>query len=470
MFVKLFFWFSIAMALSGIVFFLLAFTMRVGPIQEHFERRFSDERTKILRQALQFYGRGVASVYERYGTSAAIHFRDGDAPRGIHIYLFTADGIPLSGDAPPSLRDAVRRIAKTREDEEEIEKGKVVVAARVQSPRGVTYLAAAEGNPPPPPHRESPPKYPFPPDIWFRFCVSFVIGGLVCYGLSWHLTSPVRKLRAATQRLATGDLTSRVRIGDKGRGDEIADLVRDFNRMAERIERLVTAQKQLVRDISHELRSPLARLSVASGLARREAPPSTVAALDRIERETERLNEMIGELLTLSLLESGSEHFENAPFDLAELVDEVVRDADFEAAAGDRSVLFDPDGPLVAPGNREMVRRALENVLRNGVRYTEEGTAVEVNLERDASEWAVIRVRDHGPGLPPEALTEIFRPFYRYAEARDRQSGGTGIGLAITERAVHLHGGEVRASNAEGGGLLVVIRLPLAEPDTDGRT
>jgi two-component system sensor histidine kinase CpxA len=466
MFVKLFFWFSIAMALSGIVFFLLAFTMRVAPIQEQYERRFSSERTLILKQALQFYGRGVASMFERYGRSAAIHFRDRDAPPGLHIYLFTENGILLSGDAPPALREAVRRIALTHADEAVLEKGKVVVAARVKSPRGVTYLAAAEEQPPtPPPQRKPPPPYPFPRDIWFRFCVSFVIGGLVCYGLSWHLTSPVRKLRAATQRLATGDLTSRVRIGDKGRGDEIADLVRDFNRMAERIEQLVTAQKQLVRDISHELRSPLARLSVALGLARREAQPSTEAALNRIEREAERLNEMIGELLTLSLLESGSERFEKAPYDLAELVDEVARDADFEAAAGDRSVRFHPGEPLIAQGNREMIRRALENVVRNGVRYTEKGTAVEVSLERDGSDWAVIRVRDHGPGLPQEALADIFRPFYRYAEARDRQSGGTGIGLAITERAVHLHSGKVKASNAPDGGLLVIIQLPITSDE-----
>jgi two-component system sensor histidine kinase CpxA len=462
MFVKLFFWFWIAMTLSGIVFFLLAFSMRVGPLQEHFERRFSDERSRIQSDALQFYGRGVASVFERYGTSAAIHFRDGNAPHGMHIYLFTVDGIPISDDAPLHLREAVRRIVLTHAKEAVLEKGTVVVAVPVQSPRGVTYLAAAEEHSPPPPPRKPPPMTIFPHDIWFRFLVSFVIGGLVCYGLAWRLTSPVRRLRAATQRLATGDFTSRVRIGDKGRGDEIADLVRDFNRMAERIERLVTAQKQLVRDISHELRSPLARLSVALGLARREAAPSTVAALDRIERETERLNQMIGELLTLSLLESGSESFEKTAFDLAELVEEVARDADFEAAAGNRSVRFQPDGTLVVPGNREMVRRALENVMRNGVRYTDEGTTVEVTLEREGTEWAVIRVRDHGPGLPREALTEIFRPFYRYAEARDRQSGGTGIGLAITERAVRLHSGDVWASNADEGGLLVTIRLPLS--------
>lgn len=464
-FVKLFFWFWIAMTLSGILFFLFAYKMRLGPIEEHFEQRFTAERAQILRQALQFYGRGVASVFERYGTSASIHFRDGGVPNGIHIYLFTANGTPLSRDTPHHLRTAVRRMVATGANEAVLEKGRVILAARVQSPRGVTYLAAAEGTPPPPSKQKSSPQYSFPRDFWFRICVSFVIGGLVCYGLAWHLTSPIRRLRAATQRLATGDLSSRVDIGDTGRGDEIADLVRDFNRMAERIERLVTAQKQLVRDISHELRSPLARLSVALGLARREAVPSTISALDRIERETERLNEMIGELLTLSLLESGSEHFEKTFFDLTELVEEVTRDADFEAAGSNRSVRFQPGEPVMVPGNREMVRRALENVVRNGVRYTEQGTAVEVRMNREDSEWAVLSVRDHGPGLPEEALTEIFSPFYRHAEARDRQSGGTGIGLAITERAVHLHSGEVRASNAAGGGLLVTIRLPITSDE-----
>ncbi|HOI16595.1 MAG TPA: HAMP domain-containing protein, partial [Geobacteraceae bacterium] len=219
MFVKLFFWFGIAMTLSGIVFFLLAFTMRIGPLQEHFERRFSDERNRIQRDALEFYGRGVASVFERYGTSAAIHFHNGNAPHGMRIYLFTAAGIPISDDAPPPVREAVRRIALTHGRVAVPDKGKTVVAVRVQSPRGVTYLAAAEENVPPRPSRKPPPMTIFPPDIWFRFIVSLVIGGLVCYGLAWRLTSPVRKLRAATQRLATGDFTSRVRIGDRGRGD-----------------------------------------------------------------------------------------------------------------------------------------------------------------------------------------------------------------------------------------------------------
>jgi two-component system sensor histidine kinase CpxA len=463
MFFKLFFWFWLAMTLSGIAIFLFAFTMRLEPLEDRFERRFSDERARIQLQALQFYGRGVASVYERYGASAPLHFHNRDA-RGMNIFLFSSDGAPLSRDIPPPLHEAAGRLAATGANEIIIDRGRLIIAARVKSPRGIAYITAAEGSlpSPSPVRRKSPPAYPFPPDFWFRFCVSFVVGGLICYGLAWRLTSPVRKLRAATQRLATGDLTSRAPVDDKGWGDELGDLVWDFNRMAERIERLVTAQKQLVRDISHELRSPLARLGVALGIARRNSPAGAFAALDRIEREAERLNEMIGELLTLSLLESGSGRFERTEFDLNEMIAEVVRDADFEASAGARRVEFFAGARLTLYGNREMLRRALENVVRNGVRYTEEGTSVEVCLEREDTRQAAIRVRDHGPGLPEEALGEIFRPFYRHAEARDRQSGGTGIGLAITERAVGLHGGAAEAANAAGGGLVVSIRLPLS--------
>jgi len=463
MFFKLFFWFWLAMTLSGIVIFLFAFTMRLEPLEDRFERRFSDERARIQLQALQFYGRGVASVYERYGASAPLHFHNRDA-RGMNIFLFSSNGAPISRDIPPPLHEAAARLASTGANEIIIDRGRLIIAARVKSPRGIAYITAAEGSLPSPlPARhKSPPVYSFPPDFWFRFCVSFVVGGLICYGLAWRLTSPVRKLRAATQRLATGDLTSRAPADDKGWGDELGDLVRDFNQMAERIERLVTAQKQLVRDISHELRSPLARLGVALGIARRNSPPGASAALDRIEREAERLNEMIGELLTLSLLESGSGRFEKTGLDLNEMIEEVVRDADFEASADARRVEFFAGARLTMYGNREMLRRALENVVRNGVRYTEEGTSVEVCLESEDTRQAAIRVRDHGPGLPEEALGEIFRPFYRYAEARDRQSGGTGIGLAITERAVGLHGGAVEAANAAGGGLVVTIMLPLS--------
>jgi two-component system sensor histidine kinase CpxA len=459
-FFKLFFWFWLAMTLSGIFFFLLAFHMRLGPLHAEFEQRFGAERIRIVSQALALYGRTAAAIQERYGKSANMDSADRVAPPGMRGYLFSADGTPLSGEAPPPIRDAVHQLIASGIDKTIINKGSVAVAVRVWGPLEKPYVAAAEAMPPPPQRLEPPPGFPFPRDFWFRFCISFVTGGLVCYGLAWHLTSPIRRLRAAAQSLATGDLTARVTIGGKGPGDEVADLGRDFNGMAERIEKLVTAQKQLVRDVSHELRSPLARLGVALGLARRVSPPAATAALDRIELESERLNEMIGELLTLSMLESGSDRFEKKPFDISGLVDEVVRDADFEAAGGNRKVQCVSCLPLILSGNREMLRRALENVVRNGVRYTGQGTAVEVSLEQDAPDCAVIRVRDHGPGVPDHALEEIFRSFYRVAEARDRQSGSTGIGLAITERTVKLHGGSVTARNVPGGGLEVEIRLP----------
>jgi len=461
MFLKLFFWFWLAMTLSGVVIFLIAFNMRIGPMHAQFERRYSVERARIVCEALALYGHTAAGIYEKYGELATRNFVRHGEPHGMRAYLFSTDGKSLSGPAPLHLQKAVHQLLISGVSDIVFDKGIVAAAVLVKSPNGKMYVAAAEGVPPIPPPQVLLQGWPFPRDFWFRFCVTFVIGGLVCYGLAWHLTSPIRQLRAATQRLGTGDLKTRVSISTESRGDEVSDLVRDFNRMAERIEKLMLAQKQLVRDVSHELRSPLARLNVALGLARRTASPAAAAPLDRIEQEAERLNVMIGELLTLSLLESDNARFEKESFDLSEVVDEVVQDADFEAAGRNRHVTYQGAAPMMMAGSREMVRRALENVVRNAVRYTAEETAVEVTLE-ESSGHAVIRVRDYGPGVPEEVLQHIFRPFYRIAEARDRQSGGAGIGLAITERAVLLHSGEVKASNASDGGLVVEFRLPLA--------
>lgn len=458
MFIKLLFWFWLAMSLSGV----LAFIFWFAPLHSEFEQRHLAERNYALAQALALYGRTAAAIFERDGKAVTLDFLDRDAPAGMRAYLFAADGTPLSGAVPSSIIYAVRQLLTRGVNEIVIDKGMVAVAVRVRSQSGKTYAAATVGAPVSPPlDTRSLLPFPLPPDIWFRFAVSFVIGGLACYCLARRLTAPICRLRSATQRLAAGELSARVPIRSSGRGDEITDLGRDFNRMADWIERLVVAQKQLVRDISHELRSPLARLNVALGLARREALPATAKELDRIEQEAERLNEMIGELLSLSLLESDNDQLKKGPIDLVELLEDVAQDADFEAMGTDRRVQFSASSPVVLGGNGILLRRALENVVRNGIRYTALGTAVEIRLEREEPSFAVIRVRDHGPGLPEEVLSHIFRPFYRVAESRDRQSGGTGIGLAITERAVVLHGGTVAARNVAGGGLEVEIRLPL---------
>jgi two-component system sensor histidine kinase CpxA len=228
---------------------------------------------------------------------------------------------------------------------------------------------------------------------------------------------------------------------------------------------MVKAQQRLLGDISHELRSPLARLGVALGLARQRSGAEANGALDRIERESDNLNEMIKQLLELTRLESGTDGRKRSEVDLAALVHDVAEDADFEARSVNRSVRVVATEPCSINGVEELLRSAVENVVRNAVRFTPEGTAVEVALRRQngyVDHFAVISVRDRGKGVPDDALEKIFRPFYRAEDARDRQSGGgTGLGLAITERAVRMHGGSVEAKNADDGGLSVEMRLKI---------
>ncbi|WP_437618114.1 ATP-binding protein [Sorangium sp. So ce1151] len=287
------------------------------------------------------------------------------------------------------------------------------------------------------------------------------VTGLVAVLLARYLSRPIRILRGATQRMASGDLSVRVAQQLAGADGETLALGRDMDRMAERIQELLETQRRLLRDVSHELRSPLARLNIALELVRRRSPPDVEPAFDRIERETERLNGMIGELLTLSRLESGRGMERTERVDLTALVEQLVEDAAFEAEQQGCSVELGARDACSLDGNGELLRRAIENVVRNAVRFTEPGTAVRVDLEC-AGGLAEVRVRDRGPGVPEGALVDIFKPFYRVDDHRARGAGGTGIGLAITQRAVLLHGGEVEASNADGGGLVVALRLPAA--------
>jgi two-component system sensor histidine kinase CpxA len=291
------------------------------------------------------------------------------------------------------------------------------------------------------------------------------------------LTAPAVKLRNATHQFAAGDLKTRVGPLMGRRRDELADLGRDFDVMAERIESLLISERRLLGDISHELRSPLARLQLALDLAEQTADPETKQYLARIESEAEELNGMIGQLLTLTRLENAvaaQQGSKDAAFiDLEQLVKHVCENADFEARArGVRVELLHSERCQII-GNGELLHSAVENVVRNALLHAPQSPKVEVALtvaphealtaEDTATREAVIRVRDYGPGVPEESLQDLFRPFYRVAVARDRQTGGTGLGLSITERAVQFHGGTVTASNAEGSGLLVEIRLPLTE-------
>jgi len=250
--------------------------------------------------------------------------------------------------------------------------------------------------------------------------------------------------------------------------------------MAERLQKLVQAQSRLLNDISHELRSPLARLNVALGLARRRSGAESDDMLERIELEASRLNELIGRILTLARLEDGEQEVSRTTVPLNELVLSVAEDAEFEAQARRCHVRTQiphagiphagiPEAGIheaswEVRGNASLLHSAIENVVRNAIRYTHEGSSVEIRLQRvegATGPEALLQVTDCGPGVPEDALEKMFEPFYRLDDARGRLTGGVGLGLAIAQRAVRFHGGSVSASNRAEGGLLVEIHLPL---------
>lgn len=290
--------------------------------------------------------------------------------------------------------------------------------------------------------------------------VTALLSGLLCYWLARYLLRPVKELREATQAMAAGDFAQRVAPGLGGRRDEIADLAHDFDHMAARIEQLVSAQMQLLGDISHELRSPLARLVVALELAQQKQGGAASAEFERIALEAERMNALIGQLLTLSRLESGAGKIAAETVDIDALLERLVENCNFELAADERRAVIVESAPAAIEGDPALLTSAFENVIRNAARYTDSGTAVEV-AARTADGWLEVRVRDHGPGITESMLERVFDPFVRVGDARDRGSGGHGLGLAIAKRAIGLHGGEIAAANHPDGGLEISIRLPL---------
>jgi signal transduction histidine kinase len=285
-----------------------------------------------------------------------------------------------------------------------------------------------------------------------------IAGGIFCYLVIRYLTKPLNQLSEAAAAIAEGRIETRVDPSLKERRDEISDLARNFDRMAERIDALITGQRRLLGDVSHELRSPLSRLIVALGLAKQGPAAETAENLERIGLEARRLDTLIGQLLTLTRIDSGVDRGTPAQFDLANLVQEVANDADFEARASNRSVVFEHTGPCMVGGFEELLRSAIENVARNAIRHTAEGTAVGISLRIHNSRVS-LRMRDYGPGVPETMLSDIFLPFRRIANG---DSEGAGLGLAIAERAVHVHRGTIRAMNAPAGGLIVEIELPVA--------
>jgi two-component system sensor histidine kinase CpxA len=452
LFVRIFVSYWIAQALFFVLALLVASAMR--PSREI--ASLESQQAKFLTDALQAYQSGGEAGW-RY--MHALHESE-----HIRLYIFDQQGKELLGRKVPDWVERAEHSQAGFSDSFWAHFRPEQFLRSTQTANGQQYTVILEL--PPEPHRYGPHGAP-----WLSVLIGILSSGLVCYVLAKYLTSPVVRLRAATQQLAAGDLTARAGVPGSRRHDEMAQLTRDFDLMAERLQSLVDAQRRLLSDISHELRSPLARLNVALELARQRSGSEAETALDRIDRETNRLNEMIERLLTIVRLEGGDHSVEKSPVQLAELIDEIARDAAFEAQSRHCQVEVTIVDDCVVSGSASLLHSAIENVVRNAMRYTQENSSVQVRLEQQpelkegsgsSGPLAVVRILDSGPGVPEDALNKLFQPFYRIDHARGRQTGGVGLGLAITQRAVSLHGGTVRAANRPQGGLMVEIRLPLA--------
>ena len=440
---------SFWMALALFVVLAIVVTLAFRPRSSTWEAL----RTTVLNESV--------SAYEEGGEAQLLQYMESvESAQHVRAYLFDERGNELSGRPAPDWAIRVASGGPRMPRDGFVFPAPPLPRDSRASSDGKHRYTLVLGLPPGPRVFFGPKGMPIPGLI-----IAFVSSGLVCYLLSWYLTKPIVRLRAATRQLAAGDLTARSGAPVTRRNDEVAGLMRDFDAMAERMETLVKAQSRLLNDISHELRSPLARLNVALGLARQRAGVESADMLDRIELEASRLNELIGRILTLARLEDGEQGVPQTPVPLGEVVANVAEDAEFEAQERRCHVHTEiPEGKWGVRGNDSLLRSAVENVVRNAIRYTAEGSSVEIVLsgeEGSGGMEAVLRVSDSGPGVPEDALGKLFEPFYRLDDARGRLTGGVGLGLAITERAVRFHGGKVAAFNRAEGGLMVEIRLPM---------
>jgi signal transduction histidine kinase len=298
------------------------------------------------------------------------------------------------------------------------------------------------------------------------FGVVFLVVTLFCFWLTHHIVAPIQGIQSAARMVAAGDLSVRAPVEISKRHDELAALAADFDAMVERMSAFVRSQKDLLSTVSHELRSPLTRLIMSLALLRKQLPPESEELLQRMERDVERVDTLMGQLLTLSRLETGLSSEGRDNVDLSQLVQEVVADGDFEAHSCGKSVRLEAEGGIVIEkADQQALRSACENIVRNAIKFTTPGSEVEVTLkieETRPSPQAVLLVRDFGPGVPGELLQQIFQPFFRVKlpNGDPQANKGTGLGLAIALEAIRQHRGTIIASNTNPLGLEIKVMLP----------
>jgi two-component system sensor histidine kinase CpxA len=435
LFAKIFFWFWLAAVVLTVASTILAVFFTGTPVMQHWVAQHAELYSRTLVQ--QYILEGQAGL-DRYLSKA-------QPVRDIEVTVLDPDGNVLHGGATsPTERRLLDRARASGETECRVRfawncavvvptsRGNFVVLTRVMHPRRAMH------------------NLPFGA-LLLRAGLMVVCVGLLCYALARYIARPVKVLRAATQKLAAGDLSARAAPQLAPRRDELVDLAHDFDVMAERIESLLRAQRQMLGDISHELRSPLTRLGVALELAEN----GDGEAMHRMRGDLKKLDELIEQILTLNRLDSGGLEFQ--PVKLETILSEVVRDANYEGRASNVAVDLKCD-PITLNANPSLLRSCIENIVRNALRHSPENNTVEVEARAQGGEVR-ITVRDRGPGVPVEALPRLFEPFYRVADSRSEKSGGRGLGLSISQRAAAAHGGTISARNREGGGLEVEVRI-----------
>ena len=453
---KIFFWFWATAIVTGIALVLTFLLQPRGvPAQWH----------ASLAESARYSGAVAVETLEHNGPAAAsVYLAQLERETYLRACLFDMVGQVIAGNNCEGFQTMAHNVTTSKRPDFGVKFGLARAALVLKGNGGSSYIFTTE-LPAGPRAAVGINRRAFV----MQWGVALLVSGFICYLLTRYLTAPILRLRRAAQQIAAGDLSTRASATIPPRMDELGDLVSDFDAMAARIEALVSRQRQLISDVSHELRSPLARLNVALDLARQRKGDDP--AFDQAEQDTALLNEMIGRLLTIAKLDISAQQLPMTEVDLTELVSQVVHNANFELQSAKDRVQFTGEGKFLVHGNPELLHSAIENVVRNAILYTDPGTLVEIRLSSDqqaGKSMVRIEIRDHGPGLPESELTNIFRPFYRVAEARDRQSGGAGLGLAIADRVIRTHGGVIEARNAVPKGLLVEILLPEAKSHLSG--
>jgi signal transduction histidine kinase len=391
--------------------------------------------------------------YEEDGEPALRALLDQSSlPHRVNYWLIDSNGRELSGrPLPPEIPEyaqrALRREGIVRPDEA------VFVVAPVSTARS-SYLLIGEFIPPPLTER-------VPGDMIWVLKLGTIISALMCLVIAHYLSKPIERLRKATNEMARGNLDIRVGATIGNRRDEIADLVRDFDSMAGELRNQIISERNLLSGVSHELRSPIARMRLALALARGPNSREREEMLDRIEQDTIQLDSMLERILTVARLESGQYKPKFESLSLNDLIDEVLDDARFEAAATDVTLNYADDAIVTVSGDPGLLRSAIENVVRNAIFYSGQGGKIDIRLHVDNGQ-AVLTVRDNGKGVPEETLPLLFKAFYRADDSRVTSTGGMGLGLAIVRNAVAVHGGTVLARNVTPHGLEVELRLPVS--------